>query len=346
MSATPLLRAFESSFRLLRWGLVAALAVYLSSGIAFVAPHEEAAVYRLGRLTGVHPPGLLLALPPPFDTVVRVPSRTSQELVLAAWAGTAADQPAARKPGDEQYAHLAAMAAARIPGSAAAPASGVRALHPVRDGYTVTADANLVQGRFALRYRIRDAVIWLSHARSVEPLLAAAGYSAFTHVLATRNVDDALAGGQATLTAEVRRLVQARADALRLGGEIERVEIREIAPPRAVVPAFEAVVSAQVEARTAAEQARTYRAELIPKARAEAYRLRSDADSAAAELFAGARGEASAFIALLAEYRRAPEPLRSRLAAETRARVLPRLKSKTVLPAGAPGLKFLLRDDR
>lgn len=345
-SGYAVLKAFESSVRLLRWGLGGAFLLYLTSGVGFVGPNEEAVVYRLGRLQGTRSPGLLLALPPPFDTVVRVPSRTAHELALSAWAGDPADQPPARRPGDEQHAHLAAAAAGMRNNVAGFLAPKARALHPARDGYTITADANLVQGRFAVRYRIKDAVAWVSHAQSVEPLLAANSYRAFTHALAGRTVDDALTAGQTDITIAVRRMLQTESDRLQLGLEIDRVEIREIAPPRAVVPAFDAVVSAQVEARTAVEQAHTYEAEILPKARAEAYRLRSEADSASAELVARSQGESSAFNALLTEYLAAPELLRSRLAAETRTRVLPKLKYKTVLPAGPANVKLFLREEK
>lgn len=338
------LQAFRSSVRLLHWGLIAAGAVYLLSGITFVGPNEEAVVYRLGRLVGARPPGLLAALPPPFDRVVRVPARTTQELGLNLWAPRTGDQSAPRRPGDEQSAHLAAAAAGMRKDVAGFLAPPSRALHPVRDGYTVTADANLVQGRFALRYRIRDAVAWLSQARSGEEILTGLAYRSLTHALAGITVDRALAAGQADVTAAVLREVQAEADRLGLGVELDRLEIRMIAPPQAVVPAFDAVVSAQVEARTVAEQARRYAAEILPKAKAEAYRMRAEADSGAAELGARARGEASAFAALFAEYRLAPAVVHARMAAETRSRVMPRLKYKTILPGETANLRFFLRE--
>lgn len=343
----PLLRAFESSIRLLRWGLYAAIAVYLTSGITFVAPHEDAVIYRLGRrLEQVHAPGLLLALPAPIDTVVRVPTRGIRELPLEAWAGDVADTPAAEKPGEKQYAHLAAMAAGVRADMVAPNRPVARALHPVKDGYSLTADANILQGRFVARYRIRDPIAWLDHAQHAEPLLDAALYRALTQVLAAQGVDAALSHGKERIVAETRRLAQETSDRLRLGLEIDRVEIRELSPPRAVVPAFEEVVSAQVEARTAVEQARTYAANIVPKAQAEAYRLRAEADSAAVEMVARARGEAAAFRAIQAEYQAAPDLLKARLAAETRARVLPRLKYKTILPSEGASMKLFLREEK
>jgi len=78
-SGEALLNAFATTLVLLRWLLGGLVAIYLCSGITRVAPNEDALIYRLGRLQReVHPPGLLLALPLPFDRVVKVPTRTQR----------------------------------------------------------------------------------------------------------------------------------------------------------------------------------------------------------------------------------------------------------------------------
>jgi len=63
LSAPALLAAFRGSMRLLVWGVVAAVLLYLCSGITVVGPNEVGTVLRCGKIAGfVHPPGLLLAL--------------------------------------------------------------------------------------------------------------------------------------------------------------------------------------------------------------------------------------------------------------------------------------------
>src|SRR5215217_690270 len=86
-SGHALFGALAATIKLLRWLLAGLVGIYLCSGITRVAPHEDALVYRLGRLQReVHPPGLCFALPPPIDRVVKVPTRTQHELFLNAWA--------------------------------------------------------------------------------------------------------------------------------------------------------------------------------------------------------------------------------------------------------------------
>jgi len=85
-SAQALFRTFASTLALLRWLLGGSIALYLFSGVTRVAPNEDALIFRLGRLQdGVHSPGLLFALPPPFDRVVKIPTRTQHDLNLTQW---------------------------------------------------------------------------------------------------------------------------------------------------------------------------------------------------------------------------------------------------------------------
>ncbi len=161
-----LFRALAGTIALLRWLLFGLVALYLCSGITRVAPHEDALVYRFGRLQRtLHPPGLCFALPAPIDRVVKIPTRTQHELFLNHWApeeaGPTSVTPAAATPNaptTQIPASLLAVLPAANTGalSAGAPPPGAKGLHPVFDGYTLTGDTNLVQARLTLRYRIAD----------------------------------------------------------------------------------------------------------------------------------------------------------------------------------------------
>src|SRR5690606_16923090 len=141
-----------------------------------------------------------------------------------------------------------------------------RGLHPARDGYTLSADVNLVQGTFVAHYRIIDPLAWVKAASTEDTikLIDAECYRVALHALAATRIDDALGAGLGRFRAELGEKVQARLDALKLGVELVAFEIQGLVPPSATVEAFTDVTSAQVEARTAVERARTYRAELLP----------------------------------------------------------------------------------
>src|SRR5271156_1461282 len=108
-SAHAILAALKSSIRVLRWGMLALVLIYLGSGITVVGPEDTGLVLRFGKLLPViHQPGLLFALPAPIDEVIRVPSKRVQEVALDAWSPELLD------PGYLQT------------------------LHPVRNPYTLT----------------------------------------------------------------------------------------------------------------------------------------------------------------------------------------------------------------
>lgn len=352
-SGHALFGALAATIKLLRYLLLGLVGVYLCSGITRVAPHEDALVYRLGRLQReLHPPGLCFALPPPIDRVVKIPTRTQHELFVNAWAP---DEPAAAAPTPAPMASspqlpaalLAVLPAANVGLAATEPPAG-KGLHPVFDGYTLTGDANVVQARLTARYRIADPFAYAAAApaETQRALIEAVLLDAATRALAATKIDDALGAGLETLRARVRELSQQQLDALRLGIEVVAFEVNAITPPQATAAAFADVTSAQVEARTTLEQARTYRAQTMPRAESDAFRTRQQAVANARELTTRAHGEAASFLSLLNEHRAAPALVEARLRAEALEQILPRVKTKTLLPNDGGQINVFLRDSK
>lgn len=344
-SGQALFGAFASTIRLLRWLLVGLVAIYLGSGITRVGPNEDALVYRLGTLQReVHPPGLLLALPPPFDRVVRLPTRTQHEIFLIGWSGdedSMAQADAATRAAvaiqQQQVNPVLAQPPASggmVAATAAVPKPPDAGLHPLFNGYSITGDVNLVQARFTVRYRIADPLSYVSATPPDQAwqLIENSAFDAATLALAGMRIDDALGAGLEGFRAQVRAGTQRRLDALRLGVEVTAFEVNLITPPQAAAPAFAEVTSAQVEARTVVEKARTYRAQVVPGAQSEAFRIRTQAQADARTLTSQAGAEAASFVALAREHRLAPALVESRLRAEALEAVLPLVKTTTVLP--------------
>ncbi|HEY0257886.1 MAG TPA: FtsH protease activity modulator HflK [Candidatus Methylacidiphilales bacterium] len=303
-SAHATLETLRASIRLLALGMIAIVLFYLSSGITVIGPSEVGLVLRFGKLSGdAHPPGLLLAFPPPIDEVIKVPVKSVQEVALDLWSA----------PGESASA---------------------QSLNPISDFYTLTGDVNIIRGRFIVRYQIVDPREYALNAKDRDALRDGILYDAISSVLATMNVEDSMTVRKDYIGQQVMRVAQARIDRLRLGMELSAVEIKEINPPAAVLPSFQAVISAKVQAKTSIEQANTYAAGTIPEAQAEAYRLRQDADSYAKQLVAKAQGESSSFTALLAKYRQNPQIMRARLYGEMVSTVMPKVKVATYAPDG------------
>jgi len=242
--------------------------------------------------------------------VVRVPVRSALELRLDAW------------------------------GSPPETPQDVTTLHPFRNGYSLTGDANIVHARLTVRYQIVDPVAAVFSVSEPEPLLEAVLYQSLTSALAQTGVDAALTTERDLMRQEIQRLAQEKLDELEMGVQLVAVEFRELLPARAVIPAFQEVVSAQVEARTISQNAERYREEQLPAAKAEAYRIRQEAIGEATNLLARAKGEANSFEAILAEYRLTPDVTRARLRAETWEVISQNLNTSMVLP-GSPGHLWL-----
>jgi membrane protease subunit HflK len=310
-SAHAILSALRSSIRILRWGMLVLVLIYVCSGITVVKPNERGLILRFGRaLPKSAPPGLLFAFPAPIDEVIMLPAKSVQEVVLDAWT-----------PNDDSYRD---------------------SLHPARDPYTITGDVNIIRARFSVRFQVADPIAYEFGASRREKLRDAIFYQSACRVLAGMSVDDALTTRRDFIGQESMRLAQEELNRLGLGVQLLAFETREINPPASVLPAFQDVVSAKVEAKTLVEPARSRHASLIPEATAEAYRIQQEAQSDAQGLTAKAQGEVSAFLALLKEYRANPGTVHTRLYAEMLEKVLPKVRVSNVVPSDRGEVRILV----
>jgi modulator of FtsH protease HflK len=321
------------------------LVCYACSGIRFIGPEQTALVLRLGKLRPVpHTSGLLLAWPAPIDEVYLIETGTEHTLALEDWSP--------RGPRLEQGRHTREATAEEIAAGTAVMA-GNQALpvevapegdsfDPVTDGYTLTGDWNVVQGRFTLRYRITDPVAYFNLGDKATALLSRLSRRATTRVLSTTSIDRGLTDGRALLASSIRASLDDEARLLGLGVSVTAFEIREIAPPRQVAAAFEEVTNARLFAKTLAENAEEYRLKQITLAEGQAAAIRRRSEGASRQLVAASRGESAAFGQFRAQYARNPQLLRERLYAETVSSVMQHVHSTTVLPRGEAPPSILL----
>ncbi len=315
-------RAARRSLALLALVFTVILVGYLTSGVHFIKPGETALVLRFGHLLPrAHGPGLLVAFPEPIDRVVRLATGGPRELKLEAW--QARELPRSTQ-NETEFGPLR------------------HHLHPARDGYTLTGDANIVQSSFSLRYQIIDPVRYFSVAADPEALLSALFYQTAARTLARAPIDEIIPSGLADYRDRTLAELEKQLAPLDLGIALGGLEIRELLPPKPVLPAFQDVNSAKVEGRTYVEEARTYRARTRQMAEAEANGLRTRATAEAAAVLTRAQGESDGFLTLLAASREAPRELRQRLLTEAREEVLPKLRQATVLP-GEGARQLLVR---
>jgi membrane protease subunit HflK len=315
----PLEQALDAAFRAIRWlGLAAVLAVALS-GVTVVGPDEVALRLRFGRLTGatpaeqVHGPGLLVSLPYLVDQVVRVPVRRIHEMRIDALAGPAM-------------------------------ASSDR-LDPTREGHALTGDSNVVQVRVVAKYQIVDPVAWALGAVRPAEAIEVALVAALTRTIAEMPVDGVLVDARPVLAAAATDRAQRRLDRVGRWVRLVALEFTTIAPPPQVARAFEDVQSAFVEKKTRVEDARKLREQELPAARAEAASQVRAAEAYEAEQRAGARGAASAFVALVEQHRREGSVLRQRLYREAMEEVMASVGGRVLVDPRAGRSRVLIPGD-
>ena len=315
----PPARALQALFLRLHWWLGLLALAYLFSGFTIVQPDEVAMVLRFGRLVdsgsaqAVHGPGLLTALPRPFDRVVRVKSGKVEELELR-----------------ELHWDVGGDDAGFTFGN-------TTTIDPTRQGYLVTGDQNLVHAVMVVRWQVSDPQRYALHLVSVEDLLRDAVLSAAVQSAGELSVDQVLTDGRQDLVTAIEERSQARLDALDSGLEVVAVEFTELTPPRQVKREFSEVQSAFIEAETQIKEAEEYREKQLPRARSEANRSLREAEGEAAAQLAQARGEAEAFRALALEARKDRRVVTERLYREAVENALSAAEKVEWVPPPPPG---------
>jgi Cu+-exporting ATPase len=279
----------------LRAGAVAALLIYLGSGIAVIGPDQVGVLRRWGRfqppLLG---PGLHLRLPVPIETVTTV----EPDLVRVARIGPAGPSANSRGPIAWNASHGARRDEAAL---------------------FFTGDENLVELAGVVEYRYTDAAVadLLFGVSNVEPGVAAAAEGVFRESVGRTPLEDLLVADRRGFEAGVSRRLQARLDAAGLRVKIDRVRVVDAHPPREVVPAYRDAAAAVSDAERYRNEAEAYAAEQHWSALAEAQGRRDAAATRAAQLQARARGEQLAFLARLSAHAARPDLTEFRLLWET-----------------------------
>ena len=106
---------------------------------------------------------------------------------------------------------------------------------------------------------------------------------------------------------------------------IVRVNLDKADPPREVIDAFRSVQAAEQKRDRLEREADAYANQVLAGARGEAAQLLEQAEGYCAAVVNEAEGDTSRFLAVLEEYRLAPDVTRKRLYLETMEQVLGRV---------------------
>jgi HflK protein len=299
-------------------GTIAVL--YLASGLITVGPGEVALRQRFGRI--LEPelgPGLHYRLPWPIETHELI----AKQLVRRLEFGLRDDAP--------QHLEETALARSRLtiggPSNPAPEPLRARAVWfqnraGAQDSFLLTGDTNLIDVRFAVQYRVKDAVQFVLVAGDPEALLHSIVAAALREAVATTGIYEIYTRSRGEIERRVGAAVQGALDRHRTGIELLGVRFLYVHAPEEVHDAFRDVASAQEDKLRTINRAGTFAVEKVNEAKAEAAATLEEALAFVEQRGLRARGDADGFALRAEAYRRRPELTRFRLHLEETERAL------------------------
>ena len=316
--------ALRVSFRLLQYVMVVLIVVYFFTGLKIIKQHERGVVLVLGKVRGVGDdrvkgPGLVWTWPKPFAEVKTVVSTEQNEPLTtgdAFWYFVGPGMP----EGMEQRAH-----------------SGPT-LDPMREGYTVTGDVNLLHTRWNLRYTVEDVEAYKFGFLDAEELVRKELRRAVVNVSAGFSIDRALRTDVESFARAVEEVCRRRVNALNLGIAIRGIELLNKSAPLQVSDAFDQVTIAENDRDAAKSLARKDATKSLNEAEARAADVVEEAHAAAAKYTNGLEARADYFRDIRESL---DDDLRSfklsLLLQETLARIQGKVGENFLLPAAKNG---------
>ena len=273
-------------------GLVVVVGIiWFLTGIYIVGPDSQGVVRRFGKLSRVVDPGLHYHMPYPIETI-DIPKVKEVKRAEIGFRTVDPDPPAS-------YRSM-----------------------PI-ESLMLTGNLNIVDVDVSVQYRIKDPVQYLFKVRFLEQTIHNAGEAALRQVVGRHPIDDALTDRKEDIMQETREELQDILDLYECGIDVIAVQLQDANPPQEVDAAFKDVASAKEDREKMINEAQGYRNDLIPRTRGQGEKLVREAEAYRAERIAKAQGDSANFVAILMEYKKAPNVTKKRMLLENLEEILP-----------------------
>jgi modulator of FtsH protease HflK len=289
-------------------GLIAAVValIWLGSGFFIVQAGQQAVVTTFGRYSHTVDAGFQWRMPYPFQSheTVSVTTLRSKE----------------------------------VGRNTVVPATGLR------DSSMLTQDENIVDIRFTVQYRLKDAKSFLFENKDPEDAVVMAAESAVREIVGKSNMDSVLYEQRDAIATELVKSIQAQLDRLRAGITVANVNVQNVQAPEQVQAAFDDAFKAGADRERLKNEGQAYANDVIPKAQGTAARLRQEAEGYRSRVIAQAEGDSQRFIRVLDEYKKAPAVTRDRMYIDTMQQVYSNVTKVMVDSRGNSNLLYLPLD--
>lgn len=279
---------------------------WLGSGFFIVQEGEQAVVTSFGRYSKTVDAGFQWRLPYPFQA--------------------------------NETVSVTQLRSVEVGRNSVVPATGLR------DSSMLTQDENIVDIRFTVQYRLKDARDYLFENRSPAEAVVQAAESAVREIVGKSVMDSVLYEQRDAIAAELMKSVQAQMDRLKAGVLIANINVQSVQAPEQVQAAFDDAVKAGADRERLKNEGQAWANDVIPKAQGTSASLREQAEAYKARVIAQAEGDAQRFKSVLAEYQKAPAVTRDRLYIDTMQQVYANVSKVMVDSRNGQNLLYLPLD--
>jgi membrane protease subunit HflK len=211
-----------------------------------------------------------------------------------------------------------------------------------RESTMLTGDLNVAVVEWIVHYKIADPKQYVFKVRNVTETLRALSEATMRSVVGDYSVTEVLTHGREEILEKAREKLSELCKRYETGISIQRIELKDSAPPDPVKPSFNEVNQAEQERDRLQNEAWAQYNSQIPRARGEAKKLIQQARGYAAARRNRAEGDADRFLEVEREYTRAPEVTRTRIYLETMTEVMPKAGKKVLMDEDAKSVMPLL----
>ena len=211
----------------------------------------------------------------------------------------------------------------------------------------ITGDQNIINMRVVVQYSVsRARRLSVSDRRTWRAPSAPRWNRRWPAASPSRDVDAVLTTEKAAIQEEVRAASQKRINDYRSGVQLSTINIESVTPPPEAADSFRDVASARADAVRIVNEAEGYANDVIPKARGEARQLIEESPKPTSRRSINeARGDASRFTQLDAEYAKAAQVTGDRLYIEAMEQILPKIRKMIVDKNGNLDLTIIRKGD-
>jgi membrane protease subunit HflK len=286
---------------------LALLGLWLLSGIYFVNPQEEGVVLRFGAVRALTEPGMRYHLPWPIEVAYTKKVRNENKINVG-YQATDSGEDTSQSSGDV-----------------------------AEESHMLTGDENIVDVNFTVYWKIKDLPAFLFNVPNQEAAIKAVAESAMREVVGESQIERIQTLDRDQMQIRVRDLMQKAVDIYGLGVTITRVKMQKADPPAEVIAAYRDVQAARADQDRKRNEAEGYANTIIPQARGQAAHVVQDAEAYRLKVIAEASGQAKRFLAIYAEYKKAPEVTRKRIYLENLSQILSPM-NKIIVDDSAKGV--------